>query len=47
MLLAFSTDLWSDEHIRGDVKDFWALISWDKDASTYGALIAKVRVVDL
>ncbi|KAM0833995.1 hypothetical protein ACQ4PT_063907 [Festuca glaucescens] len=36
-----------DEHIRGAVKDFGALISWDKEASTFGALIAKVRVVDL
>jgi hypothetical protein len=47
MLLAFPSDLWSDEHIRGVVKDFGALISWDKELSTYGALIAKVRVVDL
>ncbi|KAM0871917.1 hypothetical protein ACQ4PT_039073 [Festuca glaucescens] len=47
MLLAFPSDLWTDEHIRGAVKDFGALISWDKEVSTYGALIAKVRVVDL
>jgi hypothetical protein len=31
--------------IRGAVKDFGALISWDKEV-TYGALV-KVRVVDL
>ncbi|KAM0931158.1 hypothetical protein ACQ4PT_000501 [Festuca glaucescens] len=36
-----------DEHIRGAVKDFGAMISWDKDVSTYGALIVKVRVTDL
>ncbi|KAM0867625.1 hypothetical protein ACQ4PT_041879 [Festuca glaucescens] len=47
MLLAFPSDYWADEHIRGAVKDFGALISWDKEASTFGALIAKVRVVDL
>jgi hypothetical protein len=47
MLLVFPSDLWSDEHIRGAVKDFGALISWDQELSTYGALIAKVRVVDL
>jgi hypothetical protein len=47
MLLAFPSDYWADEHIRGAVKDFGALISWDKEISTYGALIAKIRVVDL
>jgi hypothetical protein len=47
MLLAFPSDYWADEHIRGAIKDFGALISWDKEVSTYGALIAKVRVVDL
>ncbi|KAM0835293.1 hypothetical protein ACQ4PT_063039 [Festuca glaucescens] len=47
MLLAFPFDYWDDEHIRGDVKDFGALISWDKEASSFGELIAKVRVVDL
>ncbi|KAM0931159.1 hypothetical protein ACQ4PT_000501 [Festuca glaucescens] len=45
--LAFPSDYWSDEHIRGAVKDFGAMISWDKDVSTYGALIVKVRVTDL
>ncbi|KAM0885856.1 hypothetical protein ACQ4PT_030061 [Festuca glaucescens] len=47
MLLAFPSDYWADEHIRGAVKDFGALISWDKEVSTFGALIAKARVVDL
>jgi hypothetical protein len=47
MLLAFPSDYWDDEHIRGAVKDFGALISWDKELSNYGALIVKVRVVDL
>ncbi|KAM0828230.1 hypothetical protein ACQ4PT_067681 [Festuca glaucescens] len=47
MLLAFPSDFWADEHIRGAIKDFGALISWDKEASSYGALVAKVRVVDL
>ncbi|KAM0822224.1 hypothetical protein ACQ4PT_071633 [Festuca glaucescens] len=47
MLLAFPSDYWSDEHIRGAVKDFGAMISWDKDVSTYGALIFKVRVANL
>jgi hypothetical protein len=47
MLLAFPSDYWADEHIRGAIKDFGALISWDKEISTYGALIAKIRVVDL
>jgi hypothetical protein len=46
-LLAFPSDFWADEHNRGAVKDFGALISWDKEASTYGSLITKVRVVDL
>ncbi|KAM0931426.1 hypothetical protein ACQ4PT_000444 [Festuca glaucescens] len=41
MLLAFPSDYWDDDHIRGAVKDFGALISWDKEASSYGALIAK------
>jgi hypothetical protein len=39
--------MWADEHIRGVVKDFVAFISWDKEVSTYGALVVKVRVVDL
>jgi hypothetical protein len=47
MLLAFPSDYWDDEHIRGAVKDFGALISWGKELSNYGALIVKVRVVDL
>jgi hypothetical protein len=46
-LLAFPTDLWADEHIRGAVKDFGALLSWDKEVSTHGALIVNVRVLDL
>jgi hypothetical protein len=47
LLLAFPSDMWTDEHIRGAVKDFGAFISWDKEVSTYGALVVKVRVVDL
>jgi hypothetical protein len=47
VLLAFPSDYWEDEHIRGAVKDFGALISWDKEISSYGALVAKIRVVDL
>jgi hypothetical protein len=46
-LHAFPYDYWVDEHIRGVVKDFGSLISWDKEASMFGALIAKVGVVDL
>ncbi|KAM0838404.1 hypothetical protein ACQ4PT_060987 [Festuca glaucescens] len=38
---AFPSDYWNDDHIRGAVKDLGALISWDKGASSYGALIAK------
>ncbi|KAM0930556.1 hypothetical protein ACQ4PT_000874 [Festuca glaucescens] len=47
MLLSFPADLWDDEHIRGAVKEFGALISWDKEASSYAALIANVQVVSL
>jgi hypothetical protein len=47
MLLAYPSDYWDDDHIRGAVKDFGALISWGKELSNYGALIVKVRVVDL
>jgi hypothetical protein len=47
MLLSFPADLWTDEHIRGAVKDFGPLITWDKKLSSYAALIVKVRVVDL
>jgi hypothetical protein len=47
MLLSFPADLWTDEHIRGAVKDFGALVTWDKELSSYVALLVKVRVVDL
>ncbi|KAM0854101.1 hypothetical protein ACQ4PT_050661 [Festuca glaucescens] len=41
MLLAFPANLWTDEHIRGAVKDFGAMITWDKELSSYAALIVK------
>jgi hypothetical protein len=47
MLLAYPADLWSDEHIRGAVRDFGVLVDWDKELSSYAALIVKVRVGEL
>ncbi|KAM0846975.1 hypothetical protein ACQ4PT_055323 [Festuca glaucescens] len=47
MLLAYPADLWSDEHIRGVVKDFGVLVDWDKELSSYAALIVKMRIFHL
>jgi hypothetical protein len=47
LLLAYPLDLWNSEHIKRAVKDFGVFVAWDEEASSYGAIVIKVRVVAL
>ncbi|KAM0884787.1 hypothetical protein ACQ4PT_030763 [Festuca glaucescens] len=47
LLVAYPLYLWSTEHIKRAVKDFGVFVAWDEEASSYGAIVIKVRVVDL
>jgi hypothetical protein len=47
MLLDFPLDCWNMDHIKGAIKDFGVLVAWDEEASSYAAIIIKVRVVSL
>ncbi|KAM0845998.1 hypothetical protein ACQ4PT_055965 [Festuca glaucescens] len=47
LLVAYPMDLWSTEHIKRAVKDFGVFVAWDEEASSYGAIVVKVRVPDL
>jgi hypothetical protein len=38
--------LWPEVH-RPHIKDFGVLVAWDEEASSYAAIIIKVRVVSL
>ncbi|KAM0913276.1 hypothetical protein ACQ4PT_012261 [Festuca glaucescens] len=44
LLVAYPLDLWSTEHIKRAVKDFGVFVAWDEEASSYGAIVVKVRV---
>jgi hypothetical protein len=46
-LVAYPLDRWNVEHIKRVVKDFGVFVAWDEEASSYGAIVIKVRVVAL
>jgi hypothetical protein len=46
-LVAYPLDHWSFEHIKGVVKDFGVFVAWDEEASSYRAIVVKIRVVAL
>ncbi|KAM0863491.1 hypothetical protein ACQ4PT_044563 [Festuca glaucescens] len=47
LLVAYPLDLWNTEHIKRAVKDCGVFVAWDEEASSYGAIVVKVRVADL
>jgi hypothetical protein len=47
LLVAYPIDLWSVERIKRAIKDFGVFLAWDEEASSYGAIVTKVRVVAL